>query len=122
MNPNKDKGDRWQRAVNQAYRALGFPQCESTRAGWDTDRGDHLLSPGLCVQSKDCKDKRWAEWFDQLEQQRRNAKADHAWLVIKRPGIADARHGLAVMTVAEHARLLHAAGYGTPTAQLEETA
>jgi hypothetical protein len=112
VNRNKAKGDRFEAAVNQAYRLLGFPHAERTRAGWDDDRGDHLLGPGLCVQDKDCKDKRWAEWFTQLAEQARNAKADHAWLVVKRPGVADARQALVVMTVEMHARLLHAAGYG----------
>lgn len=114
MNRNKAKGDRWERACVTAYRLLGFPHAEKTRAGWDDDRGDLLLAPGLCVQAKDAKTRRWIEWFDQLEQQRTNAKAEHAWLVVKRPGIADASQGLAVMTVAEHARLLRAAGYGEP--------
>lgn len=111
MNRNKAKGDRWERAVCLAYRTLGWPHAERTRAGWDDDRGDLLLGPGLCVQAKDCKDKRWPEWFEQLALQKRNAKADHAWLVVKRAGIADAREALAVMTVADHADLLAAAGY-----------
>lgn len=122
VNRNKAKGDRWEAAVTKAYRLLGFPHAERTRAGWDDDRGDHLLGPGLCVQSKDAKDRRWAEWFEQLEQQRKNAQADHAWLVVKRPGVADARQGLAVMTVEAHARLLHAAGYGTAAAVRETSA
>lgn len=115
-NRNKQKGDRFEAAVHQAYRVLGFPFAKRTRAGWDDDRGDHLLAPGLCVQSKDAKTKRWTEWFEQLEEQKENAEAEHAWLVVKRVGYADAAHALAVMTVADHARLLRAAGYGTPLA------
>jgi hypothetical protein len=116
-NRNKQKGDRWEAAVTGAYRALGFPHAERTRAGWDDDRGDHLLAPGLCVQSKDCATARWGEWFVQLEEQRVNAGAEHAWLVVKRRGVGDAAQGLAVMTVEAHARLLRAAGYGDPPAE-----
>ena len=113
-NANKAKGDRAERAARDFYRANGFPGTERTRAGYARDHGDLHLAPGAIAQVKDCRTLRWQEWLSGLAEQKADARADAAWLVVKRPGQGDPGEWLAVMTVAEHARLLRAAGWGTP--------
>jgi hypothetical protein len=119
MNPHKAKGDRAERTARDFYRLAGFPGTERTRAGYPRDAGDLHLSPGTIAQIKNCRVPRWTEWLVQLAEQKREARADVAWLVVKRPGLAVADDWLAVMTVAEHAELVRRAGYGTPLDELD---
>lgn len=112
--PNKRKGDRAERAARDWYRTNGFPGAERTCAGYQRDAGDLHVAPGAMAQAKDCRVLRWQEWMAQLAEQKAEAHADVAWLVVKRPGQGDPSEWLAVMTVAEHARLVRAAGWGSP--------
>lgn len=114
-NPNKRKGDRTEMSARSWYRLSGFPWAERTRAGYMRDAGDLHVSPTAITQVKNCRVLRWAEWFQQLQEQKIEARADVAWLTVKRPGMGDAQVGqwLAVMTVEDHAALLRAAGHGT---------
>lgn len=111
-NPNKLRGDRAERAVRDYLRANGFPHCERTRAGYTRDAGDLHPAPGLTVQVKDRAQYAWPEWLRQLDEQRDEAKADHAVLVVKRRNLGDPGQWLAVMPLAAIARLLRDAGYG----------
>lgn len=115
-NRMKQKGDRAERAARDWYKSSGFPYVAKTRAGYTRDIGDLHLCPGAITQVKDCRVLRWAEWLLQLEEQRQEAKADVAWLTVKRPGMGDTRAGqwLAVMTISDFTALLRAAGYGDP--------
>lgn len=110
----KAKGDRFEIALRDYLRNHGFPWTERTRAGYARDHGDLHLSPGLIVQAKNRARLCWSEWFTQLAQQRADAGAAHAVLVVRRPGIARPEDALAVMRVADMARLLRDAGYGEP--------
>ncbi|WP_027503333.1 hypothetical protein [Rhodococcus sp. UNC363MFTsu5.1] len=111
-NPNKTKGDRAERAVRDFLRTNGFPHCERTRAGYTRDAGDLHPAPGLTVQVKDRAAYAWPEWLRQLGEQKDEARADHALLVLKRRGLGDPGEWLAVMPLAQMAELLRAAGYG----------
>jgi hypothetical protein len=115
-NPNKRRGDEAEASARNWYQLHGFPWTVRTRAGYTRDAGDLHLCPGAITQVKNCKILRWQEWFAQLAEQRSEAHADVAWLVVKRPGMGATRVGewLAVMTVEDHAALLRAAGYGSP--------
>ncbi len=64
------------------------------------------------MQVKDRAQYAWPEWLRQLDEQRDEAKADHAVLVVKRRGLGDPGKWLAVMPLAAIARLLRDAGYG----------
>ena len=120
--PNKRKGDRFEAVLRDALRALGFPWTERTRAGYERDHGDLHLVPGraVIVQAKSVTRPAWSEWLRDLAAQRANAGADHAVLVVKRPGIVDGGQQLAVMTVADWARLVRAAGYGEPIGAIDD--
>lgn len=113
-NANKRKGDRAEIAVRDAFRALGFPHTERTRAGHPDDHGDMWLAPGLMAQVKDVGKPEYGVWLEETEQQRAAGKADRAVLVHKRRGVADPAHWFVVMTVEQAADLLRAAGHGTP--------
>lgn len=115
-NPNKQRGDRAEMSARDWYKTHGFPWAARTRAGYTRDAGDLHLCPGAITQVKNCRVLRWNEWFTQLTEQRLEAKADVAWLTVKRPGMGDTRVGqwLAVMTVDDLTALLRAAGYGDP--------
>jgi hypothetical protein len=119
MNPQKQKGDRWELAVAKAMRLLGFPHAERTRAGWDDDKGDINAAPGLVIQAKDAKDKRWVPWLRELAAQKRHAGAAHAVLVVKQAGQPDPREALAVMRFEDWTALVRAAGYGQPLVEVE---
>lgn len=110
--PNKTKGDRAERSVRDYLHGNGFPRCERTRAGYTRDAGDLHPCQGLTVQVKDRAAYAWPEWLRQLREQRAEAKAEHAILVLKRRGLGDPGEWLAVMPLSEMARLLKAAGYG----------
>lgn len=115
-NPNKRKGDHAETTARDHYRRNGFPHTERTRAGYTRDAADLHLCPGVVTQVKNCRVLRWDDWLTQLAQQRTEAKADVAWLTVKRPGMGDTRVGqwLAVMTINDFTALLRAAGYGQP--------
>lgn len=70
-NRQKQKGDRAERAVRDYLQSLGL-QAKRTRAGFDTDLGDIILTTDrglLTIQVKDCTQARWTEWFEQLRSQ-----------------------------------------------------
>ncbi len=114
VNPNKIKGDRWERDVKEYACANGFPQTEKTRAGYERDRGDLHLVPGLIAQAKNHARINLPEWLTQLAEQIDNAGAEHGFLVVKRRGVADPGRGYAVQELSAHLRLCRAAGYGEP--------
>lgn len=97
-NPNKQKGDRFERAVLLVAQEK-FPDAFKTRAGFLDDRGDVVLDKScrFILQAKDCASKPWFVWLDELDKQKHNAGAIHGAVVVKRRGISDAGEGLAVM-------------------------
>lgn len=116
-NPNKNKGDRFELAVQDHMQANGFPWCEKTRAGYARDHGDLHLDPisrAVIAQAKNHNRMAFPEWLDQLAQQIDDAGAQHGFLVVKRRGVADPGRALAVMDLDALLRLVRAAGYGTP--------
>lgn len=113
-NPNKIKGDAFERSVQDYLQANGFPWTEKTRAGYARDHGDLHLVPGPAViaQAKNVRAWRLPEWVDELAEQIVDAKADHGVLVVKRPRVADPGRSYAVMELSALVRLLREAGYG----------
>lgn len=115
-NPNKARGDAYERAVQDYLQANGFPWTEKTRAGYARDHGDlHLLpGPAVIAQAKNHNRITLPEWLAQLEDQIADAGADHGFLAVKRRGVGDPGRSYAVMELAALVRLLRTAGYGTP--------
>lgn len=121
MHKNAAKGARFELRLRDALRRLGFPHADKTRDGYSRDRGDIEGTPGLAFQAKDVASKSWGTWLNDLDEQKANAKADHAVLVVKRVGIADAGEALAVMRLKDWCTLARDAGYGTPLTMEEGT-
>jgi hypothetical protein len=114
---NKNKGDRFERAVQDHIQANGFPWCEKTRAGYARDHGDLHLDPvtrHVIAQAKNHARLALPEWLAQLEQQTAESGARHGFLIVKRRGLTDPGRSYAVMELDPLLRLVRAAGYGTP--------
>jgi Holliday junction resolvase-like predicted endonuclease len=109
-NPNKKKGDAYERAVRDHLNETGL-HVERTRAGYQRDAGDlHVLNTDgtvhATIQCKNTSAYDWNNWLPALEQQRQEAKASYAVLVRKRRGIADPGQSTATMTLRDMARIL----------------
>lgn len=113
-NPNKIKGDAFERAVQDYLQANGFPWTEKTRAGYARDHGDLHLTPTRAVigQCKNHARHNLPEWLAQLAEQTTDAGAQHGFLAVKRRGVADPGRSYAVMELSALVRLLREAGYG----------
>ena len=121
--PNKAKGDAWERAVRDHARTHGFPWTERTRAGYARDHGDLHLVPGPAViaQAKNHARLCLPEWLRQLDEQVVDSGAEHGFLVLKRRGVGDPGKAFVVVELDAHLRLLRAAGYGEPIVRPEGT-
>ena len=111
-NPQKNKGDR---AEREACALLTeFTPYEVERrfgAGQDKDKGDLIGIPNTIVQVCDMKNKSEAVLRKprESEQQRLNAKVDHAITMVrfnKRPSCAEGDNWRVVMTIEQYARLI----------------
>lgn len=111
-NPNKNKGDKYERDILAACHAAGFPWAQRTRPGRREDEGDIHLTPGVILQTKDVATPNWRAWLTELADQIRCARARHGILVVKRRG-AGGRPPLhlAVMPLPAMLELLREAGW-----------
>ncbi|WP_148223477.1 hypothetical protein [Segniliparus rotundus] len=110
----KQKGDRAEREAGRIAGASGFPWWERMKAGAERDRGDLTLCPYVIAQVKDCKRISIPEWLRQLAQQKRNARADVAVLVVKHSIPGKAPVWSMILPYQEGLRLLRQAGWGEP--------
>lgn len=119
-NPNKIKGDMFERAVQAYLQKNGFPWCEKTRAGYERDTGDLHLVPGPAVIAQVKNRAKWEvpAWLAGLQNQVRNAGARHGMLVVKKPRVSDPGQSYVVMELAAVVELLREAGYGAPKVAL----
>lgn len=89
---SKQIGTRTETQVVNYLRANGFPDAERRVLHGTADLGDILVRPGIIAQVKGgvaaetASDARLRQWCVATEQQRVNANADHAFLVVKRTG------------------------------------
>ena len=113
MNAQKNKGDRAEReACIYLTAATGHIVERRFGAGQDKDKGDLVGIPNTVVQVTDMKDKSEAVLRKprEAEQQRLNAKVDHAITMVrinKRPGCAEGDNWRVVMTIEQYARLIN---------------
>jgi hypothetical protein len=118
-NPNKVKGDAFERAVRDHACTRGF-RSEKTRAGYARDAGDvHLLDehrrPIAALQCKNVRTWDLAGWCRALAEQLAESGARHGALVLKRRGTADPGQSYVVLTLDQYLDLL------TPTPDPLET-
>ena len=75
---SKRKGDRAERAVRDYLKSLGL-EVKRTRAGFNQDLGDIILTTNrglITLQVKDCAQANWKTWFTQLEDQVQTLRAN----------------------------------------------
>lgn len=90
-NPSKQKGTAAETALVRWLQQNGFPAAHRQPLAGNKDIGDVWVCPWLIAEVK--AHKTWTDldidrWLDETETERRNASADTAWLVVKRPGKA----------------------------------
>ena len=112
MNAQKNKGDRAEReACIYLTAATGHTIERRFGAGQDKDKGDLVGIPDTVIQIANWKDTNAAvlQKPREAEQQRLNAKVDHAITMVrfnKRPGCAEGDNWRVVMTIEQYARLI----------------
>ena len=114
MNSQKNKGDRAEREACIYLTAATGRYCRKDVlvAGQDKDKGDLVGIPNTCIQVTDMRDKSEAVLRKprEAEQQRQNAKVDHAITMVrfnKRPGCAEGDNWRVVQTIEQFARLIN---------------
>ena len=120
-NPQKDKGDRAERAVRDYLVEAGLPKVRKTRAGFDDDLGDIVVTDPAdrhrrtILQVKDHASPQWSKWHEQVASQVANAEAEHGVIVHKRrrsPGCTGRPETWnVVMTLEQYVGLLTRLGY-----------
>jgi Holliday junction resolvase len=84
-NTAKRKGDTFERDVVAYLREQGFPYVERAYgAGRPDDIGDIDGIPGWCIECKDHKTLRLAEWVDEVRREQAQAGAEFGVVVAKR--------------------------------------
>jgi hypothetical protein len=116
--PNKIKGDRFEIALRDHFRAAGF-KTDRTRAGYARDHGDiHLdatpAGPQVIVQAKNERRIDLPGYLRDVAEQRDAAGAEHGFAVVKRRGVGDPGRQYAVLELDWLLALLREAGYGGP--------
>lgn len=95
----KDIGTDSERAVVRFLQAHGFPQAERRALRGTQDAGDITGIPGLCVEvkggnrAKGASDLLVADWLEETEKERINARADIGVLVLQRRGVGPVNAG-----------------------------
>ena len=113
-NPQKSKGDAYERAIVDYLRKCGF-RADRTRAGWIDDRGDihgisRLDSP-FTLECKNHRGDRLPGWIDELCREIANAEGLLGAVIHKKHGTTDAGGQYATMPLWMLAHLLKQAGY-----------
>jgi hypothetical protein len=146
VNKPKAIGTAAETAVSRYLQAHGFPHAERRALRGIQDAGDITGCQGICVEvkggdaAKNASDLLVADWLEETEKERVNARADVGVLVLQRRGVGPANAGRwwAVMTLptllsltvlprdylhpaiplrmllSDAVHLLRAAGYGHP--------
>lgn len=114
MSASKAKGSAAERDLVTFLRTAGFPHAERRLAGSAQDRGDIAGVPGVVLEVKNHASLNLAGWVDEAVLEQANDGADYGIVVHKRRGKGNAGDWYATLTVAQMARLLRQAGYGSP--------
>jgi hypothetical protein len=89
---SKQIGTRTETMVVNYLKANGFPDAERRVLHGTADLGDILVCKGVIAQVKgglaaeNASDARLRQWYADTQEQRSNANATHAFLVVKRSG------------------------------------
>lgn len=112
MTASRARGTRWETAIVDYLRANGWPYVERRARNGAKDRGDIAGIPGLVVEAKSTNRIELAAWVGEAETERDNDGAQYGVVWAKRKGRQSAADGYVVMSGAQFAALLRAAGFG----------
>lgn len=93
MSRSKDKGTRAETAVVEYASHSGFPYADRLALKGSLDRGDVGWCPGIVSEVKDDKSFDFGGWLRETEAEKRHAKAQHAFLIVKPAGVGYSRVG-----------------------------
>ena len=111
MSRSKRLGTSWESAVVAYLQEHGWPHAERRVLHGALDKGDVTGIPGLVVECKNTAKIELAEFLDEAEWEKRNARAAVGVAWIKRRGKASAGEGYVLMTGLQFTELLREAGY-----------
>ncbi len=93
MTNSKDKGTAAETLVVRHLRSTYWPHAERRALSGKQDKGDITGTPGLAWEVKAAKTLAIPRWLRETQEERLNAQADYATLVLKRPGMGKMRAG-----------------------------
>lgn len=116
MSRSKDKGTKAESAVTGYAQHSGFPFADRLTLKGSADRGDVGWCPGIISEVKDDKSFDYSGWLQETAVEKANAKAEHAFLVVKPAGVGFTRVGMwwSVMYSGDWVELHRAAEYRAP--------
>jgi Restriction endonuclease len=113
-NPNKIKGDTFERSIVEYLRERGF-NADRTRAGWADDRGDiHGIARNQIPFTFECKNHRRDNlpgWIAELHSEVANNKGFLGAVIHKRSGTTIASDQYATLPLGMLVQLLKEAGF-----------
>lgn len=111
MSAAKAKGTRFESAVAEFLRGVGFPHAERRALNGSKDRGDITGVLDAVIEVKNQERHSLAEWLDEALIERDNAGASIGAVWFKRRGKGSAGDGYVLLDGSTFARLLRDAGY-----------
>ena len=87
--PEKQKGDRAERAIVEWLHSLGWTKAHRIRAGSPDDIGDIELHPDLVIEVKDRGKVDLPAWLRNLAVQKANKDAAFGVVIVKKRGSSD---------------------------------
>ena len=114
MSRNKAKGTSAETAVVNYLNEHGFAAAERRALAGAFDKGDIAGIRAVCIEVKAAKTYSIPAWLRETFIEKKNAKAEVAFLVVKPVGVGAKNAGnfWAIMTLEEMASLLRRANYG----------
>ena len=111
MSAARAKGTRFETAIADFLRDVGFPHAERRALNGAKDKGDIAGVLDVVIEAKNQKRESLAEWLDEALTERDNASASIGAVWFKRRGKASAGDGYVLLDGHTFARLLREAGY-----------
>ena len=84
MSVNRRKGTYAETRVRDYFRANGFPFADRQPNRGTKDQGDISGVPGVCIEVKNCRQWRLAEWVDEMKRETKEAGAQVGVVVVPR--------------------------------------
>ncbi len=111
MSASSEKGTKWAKKIVDYLIEQGWPHAEHRNKNGAKDRGDITGVVGAMIEAKNEKGYKLAEWSNEAEREKAEAKASVGVVWAHRVGKASAADGYVIMSGAQFVQLLKEAGY-----------